>query len=66
MKDKAAEISKANDINDLRRATGDSAVYKYYLRYIGLTNAAIFVLFVTVNVFSSTYSRTWSLHLCRT
>ncbi|KAJ5802793.1 uncharacterized protein N7503_005243 [Penicillium pulvis] len=59
MKDKAAEISKANDINDLRRATGDSAVDRYYLRYIGWTNAMIFVFFVTVNVFSSTYSQIW-------
>lgn len=57
MKDKAAEISKVNEINDLRRATGDSAVYRYYLRYIGWTNAMIFAFFVTVNVFSSTYSR---------
>ncbi|KAJ6006036.1 multidrug resistance-associated protein [Penicillium sp. IBT 35674x] len=59
MKGKAAEISKLNDINDLRRATGDSAVYRYYLRYIGWTHALIFVFFVTVNVFSSTYSQIW-------
>ena len=57
MKDKAAEIAKANDIDDLRRATGDSAVYRYYLRYIGWSKAMIFVFFVTINVFSSTYSR---------
>ncbi|KAJ5190136.1 multidrug resistance-associated protein [Penicillium cinerascens] len=59
MKDKATEISKANDMNDLRRATGDSAVYRYYLRYIGWTKAMIFVFFVTINVFSSTYSQIW-------
>lgn len=57
MKEKAAEIAKANDIDDLRRATGDSAVYRYYLRYIGWSKAMIFVFFVTINVFSSTYSR---------
>ncbi|KAI2695411.1 hypothetical protein CBS147332_9340 [Penicillium roqueforti] len=59
MKEKAAEISKANDINDLRRATGDSAVYRYYLRYIGWTKAMIFVSFVTINVFASTYGKIW-------
>lgn len=58
MKEKAAEISKANDINNLRRATGDSAVYRYYLRYIGWTKAMIFVSFVTINVFASTYGST--------
>ncbi|KXG48870.1 ABC transporter, transmembrane domain, type 1 [Penicillium griseofulvum] len=59
IEDKAALISKANKIDDLRRATGDSAVYAYYLRYVGWTNAVIFVFFVTINVFSSTYSQIW-------
>ena len=57
VEDKAAMISEANEIGDLRRATGDSAVYTYYLRYVGWTNVLIFVFFVTMNVFSSTYSR---------
>ncbi|CAI7605239.1 unnamed protein product [Penicillium palitans] len=57
--DKAAMISDANEIDDLRRAAGDSAVYKYYLRYVGWTNAMIFVFFVTMNVFASTYSDIW-------
>ncbi|KAJ5907320.1 multidrug resistance-associated protein [Penicillium taxi] len=61
IEDKATLISKANKIDDLRRAAGDSAVYAYYLRYVGWTNAVIFVFFVTMNVFSSTYSRTWIL-----
>ncbi|KAJ5946436.1 ABC transporter transmembrane domain type 1 [Penicillium verhagenii] len=39
IEDKAALISKANKIDDLRRAAGDSAVYAYYLRYVGWTNA---------------------------
>jgi hypothetical protein len=60
IEDKATLISKANKIDDLRRAAGDSAVYAYYLRYVGWTNAVIFVFFVTMNVFSSTYSRTWT------
>lgn len=54
--DKAAMISDANEIDDLRRAAGDSAVYRYYSRYVGWTNAVIFVSFVTMNVFASTYS----------
>jgi hypothetical protein len=58
IEDKAALISKANKIDDLRRAAGDTAVYAYYLSYVGWTNAVIFVLFVTMNVFSNTYSRT--------
>ncbi|KAJ5371907.1 P-loop containing nucleoside triphosphate hydrolase protein [Penicillium concentricum] len=56
---KAAMLSDANEIDDLRRATGDSAVYRYYLRYVGWTNAVIFVFFVIMNVFSSTYSHIW-------
>ncbi|KAJ5175771.1 multidrug resistance-associated protein [Penicillium canariense] len=59
IEDKATMISEANEIDDLRRATGDSAIYTYYLRYVGWTNAVIFVFFVTVNVFSSTYSQIW-------
>ncbi|OGM41659.1 ATP-binding cassette transporter [Aspergillus bombycis] len=59
IEDKAAIISEANEIDDLRRAAGDSAVYTYYLRYVGWTNAVIFVFFVTMNVFSSTYSQIW-------
>ncbi|KAH8698352.1 multidrug resistance-associated protein [Talaromyces proteolyticus] len=61
VEDKAAMFSKVNEIDDLRRATGDSAVYTYYLRYVGWTNAVIFIFFVTINVFSSTYSRKWIL-----
>ncbi|KAJ5434324.1 ABC transporter transmembrane domain type 1 [Penicillium cf. griseofulvum] len=59
IEDKATLISKANKIDDLRRAAGDSAVYAYYLRYVGWTNAVIFIFFVTMNVFSSTYSQIW-------
>ncbi|OQE00437.1 hypothetical protein PENVUL_c052G02467 [Penicillium vulpinum] len=59
IEDKAVLISKADKVDDLRRAAGDSAVYAYYLRYVGWTNAVIFVFFVTMNVFSSTYSQIW-------
>ncbi|KAB8272693.1 P-loop containing nucleoside triphosphate hydrolase protein [Aspergillus minisclerotigenes] len=61
IEDKAAMISEANEVDDLRRAAGDSAVYMYYWHYVGWTKAAVFVFFVTMNVFSSTYSRMWNL-----
>ncbi|KAB8246728.1 P-loop containing nucleoside triphosphate hydrolase protein [Aspergillus flavus] len=61
IEDKAAMISEANEVDDLRRAAGDSAVYMYYWHYLGWTKAAVFVFFVTMNVFSSTYSRMWIL-----
>ncbi|KAE8340830.1 hypothetical protein BDV24DRAFT_151712 [Aspergillus arachidicola] len=61
IEDKAAIISEANKVDDLRRAAGDSAVYTYYWHHVGWTKAAVFVFFVTMNVFSSTYSRMWIL-----
>ncbi|KAJ5611489.1 multidrug resistance-associated protein [Penicillium herquei] len=57
--DKAALVSEANEIDDLKSARGDSAIYKYYLRYVRWSNAVIFVLFVMMNVFSATYSQIW-------
>ncbi|KAJ5722964.1 hypothetical protein N7488_000999 [Penicillium malachiteum] len=57
--DKAALVSEANEIDNLKSARGDSAIYKYYLRYVGWSNAVIFVLFVIMNVFSATYSQIW-------
>ncbi|KAE8312243.1 P-loop containing nucleoside triphosphate hydrolase protein [Aspergillus transmontanensis] len=59
IEDKAAMISEANEVDDLRRAAGDSAVYTYYWHHVGWAKAAVFVFFVTLNVFSSTYSRMW-------
>ncbi|KAJ5736646.1 P-loop containing nucleoside triphosphate hydrolase protein [Penicillium malachiteum] len=59
LEDKAALISETNEIDDLERATGESVIYQYYLRYVGWPNAVIFVLFVMMNVFSGTYSQIW-------
>jgi ATP-binding cassette subfamily C (CFTR/MRP) protein 1 len=42
---------------DLKRRTGDLAVYKYYLKSIGYRNLIVFVLFVVLNVFSGSFSR---------
>ncbi|KAB8205128.1 P-loop containing nucleoside triphosphate hydrolase protein [Aspergillus parasiticus] len=61
IEDKAAIISEANEVDDLRRAAGDSVAYTYYWHHVGWTKAAVFVFFVTMNVFSSTYSRMWIL-----
>ncbi|KAB8223991.1 P-loop containing nucleoside triphosphate hydrolase protein [Aspergillus novoparasiticus] len=59
IENKAAMISEANEVDDLRRAAGDSAVYTYYWHHVGWAKAAVFVFFVTMNVFSSTYSQIW-------
>ncbi|KAJ6020781.1 multidrug resistance-associated protein [Penicillium herquei] len=59
LEDKAVLISESNEIEDLKRATGDSAIYKYYLRYVGSSNAVIFIVFVMMNVFSGTFSQIW-------
>ena len=54
----AAKAAAADDkLRDLTRATGDRGVYKYYIRSIGLWKLSIFVSFVIVNVFCSTFSR---------
>ena len=45
------------EARDLKRRTGDLAVYKYYLQSIGSRNLIVFVLFVVLNVFSSSFSR---------
>ena len=45
------------EARDLKRRTGDLAVYKYYLKSIGSRNLIIFVLFVVLNVFSGSFSR---------
>ncbi|PWY94818.1 multidrug resistance-associated protein [Aspergillus sclerotioniger CBS 115572] len=59
IKDIAARLSQRNQINDLKRATGDFAVYKYYLRYIGWSKITTFLIFVIVHVVCSTYSQIW-------
>jgi ATP-binding cassette, subfamily C (CFTR/MRP), member 1 len=54
------DISQAEvevEARDLKRRTGDLAVYKYYLKSIGSRNLVIFVLFVVLNVFSGSFSR---------
>ncbi|KAL5316922.1 hypothetical protein ACEPPN_015974 [Leptodophora sp. 'Broadleaf-Isolate-01'] len=42
---------------DLSRESGDTKVYKYYFDSIGAIKLAVFVAFVLLNVFSSSFSR---------
>lgn len=54
------ETSRAEsevEARDLKRRTGDLAVYKYYFKSIGPRNLIVFVLFVVLNVFSGSFSR---------
>ena len=54
------------EARDLKRRTGDLAVYKYYLKSIGSRNLIVFVLFVVLNVFSSSFSRKYlPIFFCR-
>ena len=57
IKKKTSPISKVNQFDDLTRATGDFTVYKYYFDSIGWSRALIFVSFVILNVFCSTFGR---------
>ncbi|KAI0136261.1 putative ATP-binding cassette transporter [Xylariales sp. AK1849] len=56
MKENASEIAKTNVLDDLSRATGDISIYRYYYRFIGWPKAAVFVAFIIINVFSTTFS----------
>ncbi|RAK73686.1 putative ATP-binding cassette transporter [Aspergillus fijiensis CBS 313.89] len=58
-KEDAAQIAKDNQLSDLKRSTGDYQVYKYYLRSIGWSSSLLFLLFVILNVFCSTFSQIW-------
>ncbi|OTB09170.1 hypothetical protein M426DRAFT_7187 [Hypoxylon sp. CI-4A] len=58
-KSKAAEISEVNEHNDMRNPTKDLDVYRYYLRSVGWPKMAIFVAFVIMDVFSSSFSDIW-------
>lgn len=53
---KAARISEVNELNDLSKPTGDLDVYRYYLKSVGWPKMALFVAFVTMDVFSSSFS----------
>ncbi|KAL3958373.1 hypothetical protein ACCO45_006535 [Purpureocillium lilacinum] len=58
-KDKADEISKANRLSDMSRSAGDLDVYRYYFKSVGWPKTALFVGFVIVDVFCSSFSTIW-------
>ncbi|PHH93023.1 hypothetical protein CDD83_2133 [Cordyceps sp. RAO-2017] len=55
---KAAEVSEANELGDLGRKT-DLDIYRYYFRSVGFPKTALFVAFVVVDVFCSSFSNLW-------
>ena len=63
-KDKADEISEANRLSDMSRSAGDLDVYRYYFKSVGWPKTALFVGFVTVDVFCSSFSRECALCDC--
>ncbi|PHH63516.1 hypothetical protein CDD81_5797 [Ophiocordyceps australis] len=58
-KDGSEKISEANQLDDLSRAPGDLAVYRYYLQSVGWPKALAFVAFVFLNIFCSSFSQIW-------
>ncbi|RDA86714.1 hypothetical protein CP532_4180 [Ophiocordyceps camponoti-leonardi (nom. inval.)] len=55
---KAAQISEANELGDLGRET-DWDIYRYYFKSVGLPKTALFVGFVIMDVFCSSFSNVW-------
>ncbi|KAI1207078.1 ABC transporter [Annulohypoxylon truncatum] len=59
IEEKAEEVSRVDELNDLKRSTGDFTIYKYYFASIGKWKLFVFVFFVILNVFCSTFSQIW-------
>ncbi|KAI1128414.1 ABC transporter [Nemania abortiva] len=59
VKEKSSEVTKARQKEDLKRATGDFAVYRYYFQRVGWVNMLIFVSFVVLNVGSYSFGQIW-------
>lgn len=57
LEDKASRAAKAHEIDDMTKATGDRAVYRYYFRRIGWVKATIFITFVIIEALCRTLSR---------
>ena len=54
---KSSKALKKNESNDLTRATGDVAVYRYYFSHFGWWKGFLFFLGVIMNVFCVAFSR---------
>src|SRR3569833_3167554 len=50
-KEKAELAAQTNERDDLSRATGDLALYRYYFRSVGFFGSTMFTGFVIINVF---------------
>lgn len=55
--DRAPRGKEANGQGDTTTAAGDFSVYRYYFRRVGWVKASVFVGFVIMEVFCSTFSR---------
>ncbi|ETS74387.1 hypothetical protein PFICI_14253 [Pestalotiopsis fici W106-1] len=55
----AALVAKANQHDDLSRASGDLKLYSYYFRSIGLLSTCTLVGFVIMNVFCNSFVEIW-------
>ncbi len=64
--EKLSKVASEVEARDLARQTGDMAVYRYYFKSIGLAKFLIFVFFVLVYVFSSSFSRKGSVRILLT
>lgn len=53
------KVASSNEARDLLRQTGDIKVYKYYFESIGFPKFLIFVSFVLLHVFCSSFSEIW-------
>lgn len=60
-KETAALVAKANQRDDLARASGDMKLYGYYFRSVGVFPVCILVAFVIMNVFCNSFGRKYFL-----
>lgn len=49
-------VSETNEKNDFNDSGGDLGVYLYYFKYVGWLNMALFVSFVLIDVFCSSFT----------
>jgi len=57
-KKKAGQTVKPGEREDLTRQTGDLEVYSYYFKFIGWGLSLFYLVFVFIEVGSTTFSRT--------
>lgn len=58
-KGETAGAAVGNDVGDLKRATGDFEVYRYYFKCVGRLYMSLFVGSVLLNVLGETFSSIW-------